>query len=76
MEELLQETTLEAELQTPLSENVTVVEGEYWRTVLNTVNTVIMTSNTISLMLGMGAAISVIDVRPEYLDHLEAGVEE
>ena len=51
------------DLETTVSENVTVVEVEQWRVVLDTINSVIMTSNTINLMLGMGAAISLAEVR-------------
>lgn len=61
--ELGPNTTLGMELETTVFENNTVIEEARWRVVLNLVNTIIMTSNTINLMLGMGAAISVTEVR-------------
>lgn len=56
-------TTLDTELNYTEPDNDTVVVEERWRQVLDNVNTIIMTSNTITLMLGMGAAISVMEVR-------------
>lgn len=61
--ELEQNTTQGMNLETSTFENVTVIEVAHWRVVLDMLNTVIMTSNTINLMLGMGAAISVTEVR-------------
>ncbi|MPC42938.1 Solute carrier family 10 member 6 [Portunus trituberculatus] len=60
--ELGQNTTLGMNLETSMFENVTVIEVAQWRVVLDLVNTIIMTSNTINLMLGMGAAISVTEL--------------
>ena len=61
--DLWQDTTMGTEMETSLSENFTVVEVEHWRVVLGIVDTVLMTSLTLFLMTGMGAAISVIEVR-------------
>lgn len=55
-------TTLDTELNYTEPDNDTVVVEERWRQVLDNVNTIIMTSNTITLMLGMGAAISVMEL--------------
>lgn len=60
--ELGPNTTLRMEMETTVFENNTVIEEARWRVVLDLVNTIIMTSNTISLMLGMGAAISVTEL--------------
>ena len=61
--DLWQDTTMGTERETSLSENFTVVEVEHWRVVLGTVDTLLMICLTIFLMLGMGAAISVVEVR-------------
>ncbi|XP_063886637.1 sodium-dependent organic anion transporter-like [Scylla paramamosain] len=60
--ELEQNTTLRMELETSVFENVTVIEVAQWRVVLDMVSTIIMTFNTITLMLGMGAAISITEL--------------
>lgn len=65
--ELWDVTTPDTVLNLTDSENDTVVVEERWREILDTTNTIILTSNTINLMLGMGAAISVMEVRNESL---------
>ncbi|KAK7026482.1 hypothetical protein SK128_024395 [Halocaridina rubra] len=50
------------ELTTELGSNYTLPEREHWKVVLDNVATVIITCNTITLMLGMGSAIWVRDI--------------
>ena len=61
--ELEKNTILGMKLETSMFENVTVIEVAQWHVVLDKANTIIMTFTTISLMLGMGAATSVTEVR-------------
>lgn len=56
-------TTLNTELNYTEPDNGTMVVEERWRQILDKGSTIIMTANTISLMMGMGAAISVMEVR-------------